>query len=63
MKHLLKEDLTNFLAQAIAKIVLTPHLILKIFLILCVLASTSFASYLVIKSIMDYFTYGVKAMI
>ena len=59
IKQLLKEDLTNFLCQAIVKIILTPHLILKIFLTLCVLGSISLASYLVIKSIMDYYTYGV----
>ena len=59
IKQLLNEDLTNFLAQAILKTIFTPHLILKIFLSVCVLVSSVLASYLVVQSILDFFTYGV----
>ena len=59
IKHLLKDVLYNSLSQAILKIVLTPHFILKIFLVICVLVSTGLASYLIIQSLMTYLKYGV----
>ena len=59
IKCLLKEVLYNSLAQAMIKIIQTPHLAIKLFLIVCVVSSSSLASYLVIESIMQYFTYGV----
>jgi hypothetical protein len=59
IKCLLKEVLYNSLAQAIIKIIQTPHLAIKLFLVVCVVSSSSLASYLVIESIMQFFTYGV----
>ena len=59
IKSLLKEVLYNSLAQAIIKIIQTHHLAIKLFLVLCVVCSSSLASYLVIESIMQNFTYGV----
>jgi hypothetical protein len=59
VKNLLKEILYNSLAQAIINLILTPHAVLKIFLIACVLASTGLASYLVIEAIMNFLDYGV----
>jgi hypothetical protein len=59
IKTLLKESLYNSLAQAIVKILQTPHFTLKIFLSLFVLGTSGLASYLVIKSILDYFAYQV----
>jgi len=56
---LIKEVLYNSLAQAVIKIILTPHLLIKAVLTVCVLCSTGLASYLVIQSIIEYFTYGV----
>jgi hypothetical protein len=56
---LTKEILYNSLAQAVIAIILTPHFLIKLLLTVCVLSSTSLASYLVIQSIMEYFTYGV----
>jgi hypothetical protein len=57
---ILKGVLYNSFAQAIIKIIQTPHVTLKIFLILFVLASTSLASYLVVSSILSYFTFDVS---
>jgi hypothetical protein len=59
IKNLLKEVLYNSLAQAIIKIILTPHLILKLILFLFVVGTSGIVSYLVIKSILTFFTYGV----
>ena len=59
IKTLLKESLYNSLAQAIVKILQTPHFTLKIFLSLFVLGTSGLASYLVIKSILDNFSYQV----
>ena len=60
IKALLKDVLYNSLAQAIIKIFLTPYLILKAFLFVFVVVSTSLASYSVIQSIMIYFSFGVS---
>jgi hypothetical protein len=59
-KTILKEVLYNSFAQAVIRSILTPHLILKIFLLLLIVSSSVLAWYLVIKSIMTYFTYGVS---
>ena len=60
VKNLLRDILYNSLAQAVIKLILTPHVVLKIFLIACVLASTGLASYLVIEAIMTFLEYGVS---
>ena len=59
IKNLLKEVLYNSLAQAIIKIILTPHFFLKIILLLFVLGTSGYTSYLVIQSIVNYFNYEV----
>ena len=59
IESLLKEILYNSLAQAIIKTILTPHLVLKVFLLIFVLGSSGFASYLIIQSLLAYFSYGV----
>ena len=48
------------MAQAIIKIIVTPHLILKVFLFICVVGLSGYSSYLVILSTMNYFTYSVS---
>jgi hypothetical protein len=60
IKSLIKETLYNSLAQAIIKIIETPYFTLKTFLLICVLASSGFCSYLVIELILSYFSYGVN---
>jgi hypothetical protein len=61
IKTILKEILYNSLAQAIIKIIFTPrHFILRMFLLTFVLSSSSFSSYLVIKSFIDYFNFRVS---
>ena len=56
---LLKEILYNSFAQASIRFILSPYLDVKIFLLIFLLGSSGLASYLVIQSIMEYFTYGV----
>lgn len=62
IKKLLKEMISNPLAQAILKIFLSSNIVLKSFLLIFVIVSTSAASFLVIRSIMEYFSYGVSSM-
>ena len=54
-----QEILYNSLAQAILKLYRTPHRILKLFWLTCVLVSLGFASYTVIQSILDYLSFDV----
>ena len=58
--HILKEILSTQLAQAILNSILANNQVLRLFLILFVLGSTSYSSYLVIQSIITYLTYGVS---
>ena len=58
--NLLKEVLYNSLAQALIKIVLTPFKCLKLFTFLVVIGASGMAFYLVIQSIMDYFSFEVS---
>jgi hypothetical protein len=60
LKALLKEVLYNSFAQAIIKIILTPHLTLKLFLGIFVLASSGLASYLVINTLITFLSFGVS---
>ena len=60
IKALLKEILYNSFAQATIRFVLSPHIDVKLFLLIFLLGSSGLASYLVIQSIMEYFTYGVS---
>ena len=60
MKKILKEICLTPCQKSIVKIVHTPHFLLKAFLILFIIASTGFASYLVIQSILSYFQFEVS---
>ena len=60
--QLVKDILYNSLAQAIIKILQTPHASLKLVLFVCVALSSSLASYLIIKSVLSYFAYDVNTM-
>ena len=59
---LVKEIMYNSLAQAIIKIVQTPHVTLKLVLTICVALTSSTASYLIIKSVLSYFAYEVTSV-
>ena len=62
LKTFLKESLDSLdtpSTKAFIKIVLSRHILLKVFYVSFLLASTGFASYLVIQSIMNYLTYDV----
>ena len=58
-KFLLKERLYNSLSQAIYVIFNTPHLILKLFLFVSVIGSSGLAAFLVIQSIINFFSHEV----
>jgi len=58
--NLLKETLYNSFAQAIIKLVLSPHAVVKVSLLIFVLVASALASILVIQSFTFYFTYGVS---
>jgi acid-sensing ion channel 2 len=60
LKSLVKETLYNSAAQAIIKITETPCYTLKIFLLVCVIASGGICSYLIIELIMGYLSYNVS---
>ena len=59
IKKLVKENLYNSTSQAIVKIVSTRHTLLRAFLIIIVICSTTMAAYMVINSIFNYFSYKV----
>jgi hypothetical protein len=56
---LMKEILYNSLAQAIAKLFQKSHFSLKFILLLFILSSISFSSYMVVATILDYYLYEV----
>jgi acid-sensing ion channel 2 len=60
VKPLIKETLYNSAAQAIIKIIETPYHTLKIFLFICLIASSGFCSYLIVELILNYYSYGVS---
>ena len=60
MKQIIKENLSNEMAQAAIKIFETSHVSLKIFWIICLLATNSLCFYLVIASFLSYFEYEVN---
>ena len=59
LKKLLKEILSNSLAQAIIKIIFTQNLALKLFLIAFVLSASCLAAFLVIQAILAYLSYQI----
>ena len=62
LKNLLKDFLFDSLFHVILKIIITPYIYLKLFLITFVIGTTSAASFLVIQSILSYFTYEVNTV-
>jgi hypothetical protein len=60
LKSLIKETLYNSTAQSIIKIIETPSIPLKVFLLACVIVSSGLCSYLIIELIMSYLSYGVS---
>ena len=55
----LEENVRTELYEIIFKIIRTPHFIIKAYLFICVLVASGLASYTVIESFIDYFSYGV----
>lgn len=59
LKAILKESFETPWFKAMVKCFYSPHFLLKLFLFLFIIASTVYASYLTIQSIMDYLDFGV----
>ena len=62
IRSILKEAFETPWFKAIVKLIYSPHFILKIFLFIYLGASTGYASYLTIQSIMSYLEYGVSTI-
>jgi hypothetical protein len=60
LRVVLKEAFETPWFKSIVKIIYSPHIILKLFLFIFGLSAFSYASYLVIESIMTYFNYEVR---
>ena len=54
-----KERLYNSIAQAVIRIIETPYITLKVFILICILTVTGLSSYLVIGTFLDFFSYEV----
>ena len=59
IKSLVDTVLYNSLAQAIVKIVKSPHILIKLYLFIFVISACGFAAYMVINAILTYLSYGV----
>ena len=59
VKEVAKETLYNSIAQACIKVYETPRISLKIYWLACIVCTSSLASYLVIQSILSYFSFEV----
>jgi len=62
IKYLVYEDLTNEMARSIIKVFETPHLLMKIFVVVILVLVTGLSSYLAIESVLSYFDYEVSTM-
>ena len=58
-KELIKEILYNSLAQALIKLLQTPHKILKVILFVFVMLTSSMCSYLILESVASFLNYDV----
>ena len=61
IKEILKESIQTPVALGIINILFSPYFLFKIISAIFVLASSGIASYLVIQSIVDYYTYDVTS--
>lgn len=59
IKTRMKEVLYNSMAQAVLNVMATPYLILKLLLTICILFTVSISAFLVVKSVMAYYSYDV----
>ena len=63
LKNLLHDHLTNEMFTAIQEVVYTPHILLKLFLIVFLLGAYALAAYTTIDLLLDYLTYGVTVTV
>jgi hypothetical protein len=62
IKNAIKESLYNSISQACIKIVHTPFRLVQLYLIVTILLVASVCSFLVVQSILTYFSYDVTTM-
>ena len=60
IKKIIKENLTNEMAQAFVKVFDTQHASLKVFWIISLVLTNALSSYLIIESFVAYFNYEVS---
>ena len=56
---LISQSLTNSISQSVLKILITPHLTLKVYLFMMILVTCSVASYMVAQSVAKYLDFEV----
>jgi hypothetical protein len=59
LRELFKDHLTNEMFAALQEVYYSPHISIKIFLVLFLLTSYGLASYTTLKLVLSYFEYGV----
>ena len=59
IKQTLKEVLYNSLAQAILKIFQTPHILLKVFLVVFVIVANGLCAYLILQAVLNFLSFEV----
>jgi hypothetical protein len=59
LRDLLKDHLTNEMFAALQEVYYSPHISIKIFLVIFLLASYGLASYTTLNLVLSYFEYGV----
>jgi hypothetical protein len=62
IKTLIQTILNNSTAQALFNLVHTPHLVLKLFLALCIISTIVASSFAVISSILNYYQFEVTTV-
>ncbi len=60
IKCLIKETLYNPFSQAIIKLIETPYLSIKAFLLICVVISSGLCTFLIVELILSFLSYGVS---
>ena len=63
IEHLFKDNIRNEFGVGLIKIVTNPHIVIKLFWIVCLMGSLAISSYLIIGNFMEYFHYEVTTTV
>ena len=63
IEHLFKDNIRNEFGVGLIKIVTNPHIVIKLFWIVCLIGSFTISSYLIIGNILKYFKYEVTTKV